>query len=175
MTVDRTNGLLNVTLTLNAAPTRANATACGRAASTGGIWGAEFWAPSSTLGGADQSNTFYIAYREDANATGVEGGVVDNANVTVTSLEFRKIVNGTLGGTCLPTGGPPATGTCTISMTVPSAALGIPSGGALNNTTGLSLYSFGIDERVPATRVILGNTEQADATAALYVSGTGQQ
>ena len=89
------------------------------------------------------------------------------------SLEPRKVVDGTLGGSCLPTAGPPATGSCTISMTVPSAELGIPSGSALNNTTGLSVYSFGADERAPATRVILGNSEQADATAALYVSGTG--
>jgi hypothetical protein len=173
MTVDRTNGLITVTLTLNGAPTRANAIACGDVVSTGGLWGAEFWAPSSTLGGADQSNTFYIAYRDDANGTGVEGGVMDNVNVLVTSLEFRKVVDGTLGGTCLPSGGPPATGSCTISMTVSSAALGIPSGGALNNTTGLSVYSFGEDERVPLTRVILGNSELADATVALYVSGTG--
>ena len=98
---------------------------------------------------------------------------MDNANLTVTSLEGRKITDGTLGGTCLPTGGPPATGTCTISMTVAAAALGIPSGGALNNTTGLSVYSFGLDERVPATRVILGNSEQADATAAIAYQGTG--
>ena len=173
MSVDRTNGLITVNLTLNGAPTAAKALACGDVASTGGLWGAEFWAPSSTLGGADQSNTFYIAYRDDLNGTGVEGGVMDNVNVTVTSLEFRSVTPGTLGGTCFPSSDPPATGTCTISMTVPSAALGIPSGGALNNTTGISVYSFGSTERPPLTRVILGNSEQADATAALYVSGTG--
>ena len=173
MTVDRADGSITVTLTLNGAPTQGTATTCGRGTSTGGLWGAEFWAASSTFGGADQSNTFYIAYRDDANGKGVEGGVFDNANVTITSLEPRKVVDGTLGGSCLPTAGPPATGSCTISMTVPSAELGIPSGSALNNTTGLSVYSFGADERAPGTRVILGNSEQADATAALCVSGTG--
>jgi hypothetical protein len=174
MGVDRANGQITVTLTLNGAPTRAKATVCGREVSTGGLWAAEFWAPQQPPdGGADQSNTFYIAYRDDANGTGVEGGVMDNVNATVTSLEFRPVTTGTLGGTCFPASGPPATGTCTISMAVPSAALGIPSGGALNNTTGLSVYSFGENERLPATRVILGNSEQADATAALFVSGTG--
>jgi len=173
MTVDRTNGSITVTLTLNGAPTKAKALACGDVASTGGLWGAEFWAASSTLGGADQSNTFYIVYRDDLNGIGVEGGVMDNVNIAVTSLEFRKIADGTLGGTCLPPSGPAATGTCTISMTVPTADLGIPSGAALNNTTGISVYSFGLGERAPLTRVILGNSELADATAALVVAGTG--
>jgi hypothetical protein len=173
MTVDRSNSSITVTLTLNGPPTQAGAAACGHVLTTGGLWGAEFWAPSSTLGGSDGSNTFYIAYRDDLNGKKVEGGVMDHLNVAVTSLEFDPKTMGTLGGTCLPTGGPPATGTCTISMTVPSAALGIPPGGALNNTTGLSVYSFGLTDPIPLTRVQAGNTEQADATAALYVSGTG--
>ncbi|MFL6010742.1 MAG: hypothetical protein ACJ734_02995 [Gaiellaceae bacterium] len=173
LNVDRANGQIRVTLTLNGAPTAATASTCGGVASSGGLWGAEFWAPSSTFGGADGSNTFYIAYRDDANGKAVEGGVMDRLNFAVTSLEFHPLVPGTLGGTCLPTVGPPATGTCTISMTVSSGLLGIPSGGALNNTTGLSVYSFGVNQPVPGTRVVPSNSELADATAALYVSGTG--
>ena len=51
--------------------------------------------------------------------------------------------------------------------------MGITPGNALNNLTGLSLYFFGDDGRVPLTRLILGNSEQADATAAINYLGSG--
>lgn len=41
------------------------------------------------------------------------------------------------------------------------------------NVTGLSAYFFGEDDRVPLTRIILGNSEQADATASMHVLGSG--
>ena len=69
---------------------------------------------------------------------------------------------------------PTANAPCTISMTVSGEALGIKPGDALNSFTGLSLYFFGEDTRVPLTRLILGNSEQAHATAPLNVAGTAQ-
>jgi hypothetical protein len=60
-------------------------------------------------------------------------------------------------------------------MTVPASGLGITPGNALNNVTGLSLYFFGDADREPSgvTRVILGNSEQADATAPMHFLGSG--
>jgi hypothetical protein len=178
MTVDRNNDRITATLTLNGAPTAAGATACGNEASSGGVWGVEFWAASSETAtppaNTGPSNRFYIAYRDDTeNGQRVEGGTMDNVNGTVTSLEFNKRADGTLGGTCLPSGGPPATGTCTVSMTVTGSSLGISPGNALNNVTGLSAYFFGANDRVPGTRAILGNSEQADATAPMDFLGSG--
>jgi hypothetical protein len=176
-TTDRKDSVLTVTMTLNGAPTAANAIACGQVVSSGGIWGAEFWAPSSTLGGTDRANQFYVAFRNDlVNGARVEGGTVDHVNVLVTSLEYNDQTPGTLGGTCFPLGpmGPPATGVCTISMTVDLSTLGIKPGDALNSLTGLSLYFFGDDNPPPLTRVIAGNSEQADATAPINYQGTAQ-
>ena len=178
-TADRKDSLLTVTMTLNGPPTAANAIACGPVASSGGIWGAEFWAPSSTFGGADRANQFYVAFRNDIASVPqarVEGGTVDHVNATVTSLEYNDRVPGTLGGTCFPFGpmGPPATGVCTISMTVDLGTLGIKPGDALNSLTGLSLYFFGDDNPPPLTRVIAGNSEQADAAAPINYQGTAQ-
>ena len=40
--------------------------------------------------------------------------------------------------------------------------------------TGLSTYLFGnLEQPIPATRVILGNSEQADATASINYLGSG--
>ncbi len=170
--VDRRDGLITVTMTLNGPPTAAGATACGGVASSGGIWGTEFWAAST--GDTGPSNNFYVAYRDDA-ASGprVEGGTVDNANITLTSLEFFPRTVGTLGGTCFPTDGSQPPAPCTITMTVSAASLGITPGNGLYSITGLSAYFFGATDRAPATRLILGNSEQADVTAAFHYLGSG--
>ncbi len=150
-------------------------------ASSGGVWGAEYCAssqtgPSSNPANTGPSNRFYIAYRDDAEGgPRVEGGTVDNVNLLVTALEYNDRTLGTLGGTCLPPGGPTVTDICTISMTVNASSLGIGPGNALNNITGLSLYFFGDSDREPSgiTRLILGNSEQADATPAFHILGSG--
>jgi hypothetical protein len=172
--VDRKDDAITVDLTLNAAPTEANAVACGTLATTGGLWGAEFWAASdpATTG---PSNRFYIAYRDNPpdGAPRVEGGTMDHVNATVTSLDFNSRTLGTLGGDCFPPGGP-ATGTCTISLTVAASSLGITPGNGLYHITGLSTYLFGnLEDPIPATRVVLGNSEQADAAAPFHYLGSG--
>ena len=92
----------------------------------------------------------------------------------MTSLEFNDRARGTLGGDCFPVGGPPATDTCTISMTVLASSLGITPGNALNNVTGLSTYLFGnLADPAPATRLVFGNSEQADAVAPFHILGSG--
>jgi hypothetical protein len=167
-TADRNGSQVTITLTLNGAPTAAKATACGGEIVDGGVWGAEFWARSSV---EPPAHNFYIAYRDDTTGgPRVEGGVMDNFNPTVTSLEFASRTAGTLGGTCFPsgTGGPQATGTCTIAMTVDVTPLGISPGNALLSLTGLSAYFTGIPDFV-----LLGNTEQADAAAAFHMLGSG--
>lgn len=177
---DRSDDRITITLTLNGPPTAANAVACGNAppnpvviSTTGGLWGAEFWAASdpATTG---PSNRFYIAYRDNPpdGAPRVEGGTMDHVNLTVTSLEFNSRTLGTLGGNCFAT--PPPAGACTISMTVSASSLGISPGNALNNLTGLDAYLFGnLEQPIPATRLILGNSEQADATASINYLGSG--
>jgi hypothetical protein len=174
MTMDRQDDRITASLTLNGAPTSGKAVACGGAATTGGLWGVEFWAAAdpATTG---PSNRFYIAYRDNPPDGGprVEGGTMDQTNVAVTSLEFHSRTTGTRGGSCFPSGGP-ATGTCTITLMVPASGLGISPGNALNNVTGLSVYLFGqFGTPIPATRVILGNSEQADATAPMHFLGSG--
>jgi hypothetical protein len=172
--VERRDDKITVNLTLNGAPTAANAVACGTAVTTGGLWGAEFWAASdpATTG---PSNRFYIAYRDNPpdGAPRVEGGTMDHVNATITSLDFNSRTRGTLGGDCLPPGGP-ATGTCTVSLTVAASSLGITPGNGLYNITGLSTYLFGnLEDPVPATRLVLGNSEQADAAAPFHHLGSG--
>jgi hypothetical protein len=169
--VDRRDDRITVNLTLNGAPKSANAVACGGAATTGGLWGAEFWAASdpATTG---PSNRFYIAYRDNPpdGFPGGEGGTMDHVNATITSLDFNSRTLGTVGGDCLPT----ATGTCTLSITVPASSLGITPGSGLYHITGLSAYLFGnLEDPIPATRVVLGNSEQADAAAPFHYLGSG--
>ena len=175
-TVDRHDDLITVSLTLGAPPSAQGAIDCtGGIAATGGLWGAEFWSPTSESTTADRANQFYIGYRDNPpdGPPGVEAGVVDNLNLTITSLELRKTDDGTPttpSGSCFePT--PPTP--CTLTMTVRAGDLGIKAGDAMLSTTGLSLYFFGSQERPPLLRVEGGNTEQADATAALHVAGTG--
>jgi hypothetical protein len=176
--VERKDDKITVHLRLNAAPTATNATACGTLATTGGLWGAEFWAASDPGPPANTgpSNRFYIAYRDNPpdGAPRVEGGTMDHVNLTVTSLDFNdRTQAGTLGGDCFPPGGP-ATGACTISLTVAASSLGITPGNGLYNITGLSAYLFGnLEDPIPATRVVFGNSEQADAAAPFHFLGSG--
>jgi hypothetical protein len=170
--VERKDDKITVNLTLNGVPTAANAVACGTLATTGGLWGAEFWAASdpATTG---PSNRFYIAYRDNPpdGAPRVEGGTMDHVNATITSLDFNSRTLGTLGGNCFAT---PTPTPCTISLTVTASGLGITPGNGLYNITGLSTYLFGnLEDPIPATRVVLGNSEQADATAPFHFLGSG--
>ena len=170
----RSGDSLTVTLTLNSAPSAAKAVACGKAPVTGGIWGAEFWAASTTFGGTEGGNTFYMAYRDaPPDAPAVEAGTVDDANLLVTSLELHKHVSGTPaapGGTCF-SASPPSP--CTLVMSVRLSDLGISSGNGLYGLTGLSLYFFGTTNKPPLLRVEGGNSEFADATAPIHYSGSG--
>ena len=170
-TASRSGDLLTVTLTLNGPPTAAAAALCGPA-STGGLWGAEFWASSS--GGDDN---FYVAYRDNTldQPARVEAGRVNDLNAAATSFEFNMEQPGTLGGTCLtalgvPNPAPPTP--CTLVLTTSTAGLGIKSGSGLYSITGLSQYFFGTDqpELFP---IQAGNSELADAVAPLDYAGTG--
>jgi hypothetical protein len=159
----RSDDLITMSLTLDGPPTAAAATACGTAAN-GGVWGAEFWASSSR--GADN---FYIAYVDNPlDPAHVEGGNLFNLNPTTTSLEFTRLTDGTLGGTCFPSTGPPPSGACTITMTVSAAALGIKSGAGLYSITPISTHVVGTD-----LFPFLGNSEHADAALAFDYMGTG--
>jgi hypothetical protein len=87
----------------------------------------------------------------------------------VTTFDFFPETAGTLGGTCLTAPGvPTAAAPCTVTVTVSAAALGIKPGASLNSVTGFSTYFFGSSEFI-----LLGNSEHADATAALDYTGTG--
>ena len=175
----RSGDLLTVTLTLNSAPSAAKAIACSSnvplvGPATGGLWGAEFWAASSE-GGADGGNTFYLAYRDNPPDGGpaVEAGVVDNLNITSTSLEFRPTDAGTPAtpiGTCTAVA-PPSP--CTLAVSVRLSDLGISSGNGLYGLTGLTTYFFGSTNRPPLLRLELGNSELADATAPIHYRGSG--
>ena len=122
-----------------------------------------------------------MAYRdnplENGGVPGVEAGYVDNTNIPVTTLEFhpKTGVTGTLGGTCFTAAGAPTTTTpCTVTMTINLSALSITPGNGLYSITGLSTYFFGNAMQAPAlVRLEGGNSEQADATAALEYSGSG--
>lgn len=165
---DRTDDRITISLTLNGLPTSAGAIACGGSVTTGGVWGAEFWAASD---GGNAEN-YYIAYRDNPpdGTPRAEGGRMDNTNATITSLEFHPVTPGTLGGSCFSA---PAPTPCTITMTVSASALGIKPGAGLYSITGLSTYYAGTEENPPAFRVDTGNSEQADATAPFDYNGTG--
>jgi hypothetical protein len=175
-TASRSGDLLTISLTLNNAPTAAEAMTCSGNTATGGRWGAEFWAAAGPAdGGTEGGNTFYVAYRDNPleGAPGVEAGYIDNVNVASTTLEFhpKTGVTGTLGGTCV-TG--PTSSPCTLTMTINLSALSITPGNGLYSITGLTTYFFGNAMQAPAlVRLEGGNSEQADATAALEYSGSG--
>jgi hypothetical protein len=175
----RSGDLLTLSLTLAAPPSGALAATCGGGA-TGGLWGAEFWAasePNSQFGGGPNAN-FYLAYRDnpgDATAPtpAAEAGRVDA--YTFVTDEFHREMPATLGGTCLSAPGVPllTTGPCTITITASLSGLGIKSGAGLYSITGGSFYFFGSEDPVPATRVPMGFSNQADVTAPLDDNGTG--
>jgi hypothetical protein len=167
----RSGDILTVTLTLNSPPSAGAAMGCSQLA-TGGLWGAEFWT-SSSLG----NDNFYIAYRDntlDAPAR-AEAGRVNATNATATGFEFSLLQQATLGGTCLTAAGvpnPAAPTPCTIALTTNASTLGIKSGAGLYSLTGVSQYFFGTDQP-EGFPIQGGNSEQADAVAALDVKGTG--
>jgi hypothetical protein len=175
-TASRSGDLLTISLTLNSAPTAAKASACSGGVASGGRWGAEFWAAAGPAdGGTEGGNTFYVAYRDNPpeGSPGVEAGYIDNVNVTVTTLEFhpKTGVTGALGGTCVST---PAASPCTLTMTIHLSDLSITPGNGLYSITGLTTYFFGNAQQAPAlVRLEGGNSEQADATAALEYAGSG--
>jgi hypothetical protein len=167
----RSADILTVTVTLNGPPSAAAAFACSPL-STGGLWGAEFWASSS--GGDDN---FYVAYRDNTldPPARVEAGRVNDINPTATGFEFNMVQPGTLGGTCLTAIGTPdpaAPTPCTVILTTNASTLGIKSGAGLYSITGVSQYFFGTDQPEPFP-IQGGNSEQADAVAALDYTGTG--
>src|SRR4051794_29715971 len=176
----RSGDLLTVSMTLGAPPSAATAIACAAGGATGGLWGAEFWASSTATGafGGGPNANFYVAYRDNpgdvsAPTPGVEGGRVDALGATLTHDEFHREVPGTPAtptGTCFALV-PPAP--CTVVMTVSLSSLGIKQGSGLYSITGGSFYYFATQEPVPATRVPLGFSNQADVTAALDDNGTG--
>ena len=181
-TASRSSDLLTISLTLNSAPTAAKAATCSGGVASGGRWGAEFWAAAGGVdGGTEGGNHFYVAYRdnplENGGVPGVEAGYIDNVNPPITTLEFhpKTGVTGTLSGTCFtPAGAPTTTAPCTVTMTINLSSLSITPGNGLYSITGLSTYFFGNAMQAPAlVRLELGNSEQADATAALEYSGSG--
>lgn len=170
--------LLTINLSLNGPPTKADAIACGSAA-TGGVWGAEFWATSP-----DGNNNFYVAYDDNATYTGPDAGRVRDVNVALTSHEFQRDAGATaattVSGTCFPAGQPStATGPCTITLTTDLSTMGVKSGAGLYSITGLSLYYLGSNNRVQEqtagglVNIQPGDTEQADAATAFDDNGTG--
>jgi hypothetical protein len=169
---NRSGSLVTISLTLNAPPTAANAIACGGPPTTGGLWGAEFWAAAS--GDTAPAENFYLAYRDNPldGPARVEGGRLYKVNATTTSLEFDPRTFGTLGGTCFAT--PPPQGRCTISMTVDVSTLGIKPGAGLYSITGLATYQAGTAMSPMFTRLALGDSEQADAATPFDDNGTGQ-
>jgi hypothetical protein len=183
-TAKQSSGLVTVTLTLDGAPTFAHAVTCSRepGSATGALWGAEFWgAASATAADAPGNDNFYIAYRDNPpdapNSPGVEAGRVNALSVTLNKLEFQRIEQGALGGTCLTAAGTPnpaAPTPCTLVLTAPLSGLGIKPGAALDSISGMSIYVFGAETTfVPGTRVPLGNTNQADAATPFDDNGTG--
>jgi hypothetical protein len=169
------DGLITVTLTLNAPPTALAAAACSREGASGGVWGAEFWASGSPVGTAAEfpNGNYYIGYRDNPpdGAPRVEAGYVDGLSVSLNHDEFDPVETGTLGGTCFAT--PPPTGTCTLVLSAPETGLGIKPGAGLYSISGLSTYYFGTATTIPATRVPLGNTNLGDTATPFDDNGTG--
>jgi hypothetical protein len=176
----RSGDILTVSMTLGAPPSAAQSILCAAGQATGGLWGAEFWASStasSAFGGGPNAN-FYVAYRDNpgdvsAPTPGVEAGRIDALGVSLTEDEFHREVPGTPAtpsGTCFAAV-PPAP--CTVTMAVSLSSLGIKPGAGLYSITGGAFYYFATQEPVPATRVPLGFSNQADVTAALEDNGTG--
>jgi hypothetical protein len=174
----RNDDLITISLTLDSPPTAAKAIACGGAPVTGGIWSAEFWAASD--GNPEgYGESYYIGYRDNPvdtadappNPRG-EAGMMNNLNVTITSLEYNPTRPATVGGTCFGT--PPPAGPCTVTLTTSASALGIKPGAGLYSITGLSTFYGGQDQQTPVLfRLAKGNSEQSDAAAPFDINGTG--
>jgi hypothetical protein len=171
----QSNGVITVTLTLNAPPTAAAAVTCSREDATGGVWGAEFWASGAPVGPVAEypDGNYYIGYRDNPpdGTPRVEAGYVDALSPTLNHDEFDPVEGGTLGGTCFAAV-PPA-GACTVVLTAPEAGLGIKPGAGLYSISGFSTYYFGTATTIPATRVPLGNTNLADIATPFDDNGTG--
>jgi hypothetical protein len=176
MVISRNDNELSAALTLNGPPTIVNAKACsGDVATTGGIWGAEFWARiSSTPQTGARSNSyytgdnFYLAYRDnppDGPSAG-EAGRVNSRNTFNTTNEFHREASARATYTCTPPAGP-----CTLLISADLDDLGIQHCANLDSLTGLATYQAGSGMRITGTRVIPGYSEQADATAPLYPVG----
>ena len=171
----RSGDTLTVSLTLNAAPSKAAAIACSNApvvGAAGGLWGTELWASAPTDPddpGAPNDN-FYVAFVDDLTGPHGEAGRVNDFNPTLQSLEFNRKQPATVGGTC--TTDPTAT-PCTLTLTTTLSTLGIKPGAGLYSVTGLSTYLTGTTNQPPFLRVTTGNSEQADAAAPFDVNGTG--
>jgi len=172
----RSGDTITVTLTLDSAPTSAKAIACSNAPGvvTGGIWSAEFWAASD--GNPEgYGESYFIGYRDNPpnapdNPRG-EAGMINNVNLTITSLEYNATRPATVGGTCFGTA-PPSP--CTVVLTTSASALGIKPGAGMYSITGLSTFFGGKDQTTPvALRLDEGNSEQSDATAPFDITGTG--
>jgi hypothetical protein len=195
MTVSRagtTTGDLTVRLTVNGPPTAANAMACSSLPGLyeKGIWAAEFWAPFSAGvqcpgDGPDcySGDNFYMA-RRDPPAVGLpastpsttgdgEAGRVNDFNNFLTSTELHPEIQAretVTPASCLVSGSTDRV--CTITITANFSTLGVANCANLDSVTGLSLYYSGTEQEIPLTRVqIQGNSEQADATAALLFQG----
>lgn len=174
----QSNGTVQVTLTLNAPPTAAEAITCSRepATANGGLWGAEFWSAGNPVGGNAeyQNGNYYLAYYDnpaDPTEPKVQAGYVDALSVSLNHDEFDPVESGILGGTCFAT--PAPTGPCTLVLTAPLAGLGIKPGAAMDSISGFSAYYFGTETEIPQTRVPLGNTNLADIATPFDDNGTG--
>ena len=160
----RKGSLLTVSLRLSAAPTAAAAIACGGAGAGGGLWGAEFWAPSAPDPddeGAGNEN-FYVALAADATGLDPQAGRINDFSADTQSWEFNRKQDATAGGTCIAD---PAAAPCTLSVTTKLDTLGIKPGAPLLSVTGLSTYLAGTTRQPPGVRATLGNTELGDAAA----------
>lgn len=173
----RSGDRLTVTLTLAAPPSAAAAVSCSDAGATGGLWGAEFWAPATPTansGSNTGNDNYYIAYRDNvaAGPPGVEAGAMNSISPTFTHDEFNKYEDGApVSGTCFAAS--PPSGPCTVVMTASLAGLGIKSGSALDSMSGFSVYYLGSEQQPPAFRIPLGNSNQADGVAPYDLNGTG--
>lgn len=174
----QSNGLLQVTLTLNAPPTSVEAITCSREAgsATGGLWGAELWSSGAPVGTAAEfpNGNYYIAYRDNPpdGTPGVEAGDVDALSPALNHVEFDKVETGTLGGTCFAS--PQPAGPCTIVLTASLDGLQIKPGAGMYSISGFSTYVFGAETAfAPGTRVTLGNTNLADIATPFDDNGTG--
>jgi hypothetical protein len=170
---ERRGGTLTATLTLNGPPTAGAARACsGEPATTGGLWGIEFWSPT-----ADGNDNFYLAYQDNpANgAPGAEAGTVNGVAPSLFKYEFVKLEDGAPvapGGTCSSPaygGGP-----CTIVITASLEGLGIKPGSAIDSVTGLSVFEDGSEMQPPPFNIDGGYSNQADAAAPFDIKGTGK-